>query len=321
MKAVAPKPKAKTSTYFRTLRKDIVRDWQLHLLMLLPIAYILLFLYWPMYGVQIAFRDFRPKTGITGSAWVGLKWFRKFVSSYNFWEVFTNTITLSLYTLAVGFPIPVAFALLINTVKNEKFKKVVQTISYVPHFISITVIVSIMNLVFSPVSGFYGNFFRLFGGEGYPTDFRGLADSFRHMYAWSGVWQETGWNAIIYTAALSSVSSELHEAAQIDGASRWKRIFHIDLPAILPTVGIMLILRFGSVMSIGFEKAYLMQSSMNMGVSEIISTYIYKVGMGKASDFSYGAAVGLVNSVINCSMLLLVNWITKKISDKEVSLF
>ncbi len=321
MKTLAPKPKSKTQTYFRTLRKDIARDWQLHLLMLLPIAYILLFLYWPMYGVQIAFRDFRPKTGITGSAWVGLKWFRKFVSSYNFWEVFTNTITLSLYTLAVGFPIPVAFALLINTVKNEKFKKVVQTVSYVPHFISITVIVSIMNLVFSPVSGFYGNIYRLLGGEGYPMDFRGLADSFRHMYAWSGVWQETGWNAIIYTAALSSVSSELHEAAQIDGASRWKRIFYIDLPAILPTVGIMLILRFGSVMSIGFEKAYLMQSSMNLGVSEIISTYIYKVGMGKASDFSYGAAVGLVNSVINCSMLLLVNWITKKISDKEVSLF
>lgn len=320
MKALAPKP-TKTKTYFRTLRRDVARDWQLHLLMLLPIAYILLFLYWPMYGVQIAFRDFRPKTGITGSAWVGLKWFRKFLSSYNFKEVFTNTISLSLYTLAVGFPIPVAFALLINTVKNEKFKKVVQTVSYVPHFISITVIVSIMNLVFSPVSGFYGNFYRLFGGEGYPTDFRGLADNFRHMYAWSGVWQETGWNAIIYTAALSSVSSELHEAAQIDGASRWKRIFHIDLPAILPTVGIMLILRFGSVMSIGFEKAYLMQSSMNLSVSEIISTYIYKVGMGKSSDFSYGAAVGLVNSVINCTMLLLVNWITKKISDKEVSLF
>lgn len=321
MKTTLQTPNNKTKTYFRTLRRDIARDWQLHLLMLLPIAYILLFLYWPMYGVQIAFRDFRPKTGITGSAWVGLKWFRKFMGSYNFWEVFTNTITLSLYTLAVGFPIPVAFALLINTVKNEKFKKVVQTVSYVPHFISITVIVSIMNLVFSPVSGFYGSMYRLLGGEGYPTDFRGLADSFRHMYAWSGVWQETGWNAIIYTAALSSVSNELHEAAQIDGASRWKRIFHIDLPAILPTVGIMLILRFGSVMSIGFEKAYLMQSSMNMGVSEIISTYIYKVGMGKASDFSYGAAVGLINSVINCSLLLLVNWVTKKISDKEVSLF
>lgn len=315
------KKKVDVKSYLYTLGKEIRRDWQLHLLILLPIIYILIFIYWPMYGVQIAFRDYRPKTGIMGSEWVGLKWFEKFLSSYNFKEVFTNTIFLSLYTLLVGFPIPIAFALLVNALSNEKLKKFVETISYIPHFISVTVIVSIMQLVFSPVSGFYGNLFRLLGGEGYPADFRGLADSFRHMYVWSGVWQETGWNAIIYIAALSSVSHELHEAAQIDGASRWKRIFYVDLPAILPTAGIMLILRCGSIMSVGFEKAYLMQSDMNLRVSEVISTYVYKVGMGKSSDFSYGSAVGLFNSLINCFMLLLVNWITKKMSDKEVSLF
>jgi len=301
--------------------KNFKRDWQLHLLILIPLIYILIFYYYPMYGVQIAFRDYRAKAGIFGSEWVGLKWFEKFLTNYQFKSVFANTVYLSLYSIIVGFPLPIIFALLLNSLRNEKFKKFVQTISYIPHFISITVLVSMMNMVFSPVSGLYGTLFRLFGGEGFPYDFRSMAGSFRHLYVWSEIWQELGWNSIIYMAALGAVSMELHEAAMIDGASRWKRILHVDLPALLPTACIMLILRCGSVLTVGFEKAYLMQSNLNMQTSEVIPTYVYKVGMGSARDFSYGTAVGLFNSFINCGMLLLVNFICKKLTENEVSLF
>jgi len=297
------------------------RDWQLHLLILLPLAYILIFRYWPMYGVQIAFRNYRAHDGITGSQWVGLKWFTKFLTSYNFKQVFSNTLLLSLYDILVEFPLPVIVALLLNTVQNERFKKLTQNITYVPHFISIVVIVSIMNQIFSPVNGLYGTFYRLFGGNGYPFDFRGLAGSFRHMYVWSGVWQNLGWDTIIYLAALGSVSSEQHEAAMIDGATRWQRVLHVDLPALLPTACICLILRCGSVMSVGFEKVYLMQSTLNLTQSEVISTYVYKVGMGASSDFSYGTAIGLFNSVINCIVLVIVNFVSTKVSSDEVGLF
>ena len=297
------------------------RDWQLHLLILLPIAYILLFNYGPMYGAQIAFRNYKPKDGIVGSEWVGLKWFEKFLGYHDFKALMVNTLAISLYQIAVGFPLPVIFALLINTMKSEKFKGFVQNVTYMPHFISVVVLISILNMVFSPVNGLYGNLFRLFGGQGYPTDVRGGANSFRHMYVWSGVWQQLGWNTIVYTAALSGVSHELHEAAMLDGASRWKRVIHVDFPTILPTVCIMLIMRFGSIMGVGYEKVYLMQTSLNGTVSEVISTYVYKTGMGKTSDMSYASAVGIFNSVINCTLLLLVNWITDRLSDGDVGLF
>lgn len=299
----------------------LTRNWQLHLLILIPVIYLLIFHYWPMYGAQIAFRDYRARDGITGSEWVGLKWFQEFITSYKFKSVFGNTLALSFYQIIVGFPLPVIFALMINIIPNERFKKVTQTITYMPHFISIVVIVSIVNLVFSPVNGAYGVLYRLFGGEGYPYDFRGMASSFRHIYVWSEIWQNLGWDTIIYTAALASVSQEHHEAAMLDGASRWKRVLHVDLPSILPTVGIMLILRCGSVMTVGFEKVYLLQSSLNLPTSEVISTYVYKVGMGSSSDFSYASAIGLFNSVINCILLVFVNWLSKRISSKEVGLF
>ena len=297
------------------------RDWQLHLLILLPVLYLIIFHYVPMYGAQIAFRDYRPKLGITGSEWVGLKWFKKFLTNYNFRQILSNTVLVSLYDILVGFPLPVLLALLLNTIKSEKFKKFTQSVTYIPHFISVVVLVAMFNQLFSPMNGLYGTLYRLLGGMGYPHDFRTAANSFRHIYVWTGVWQDLGWNTIIYTAALSAVSQEHHEAAQIDGATRLQRIWHVDIPAILPTICIMLILRCGSVMTVGFEKTYLLQSDLNMTTSEVISTYVYKVGMGKSSDFSYGAAVGLFNSVVNCFFLVLVNWISKKISDKEVSLF
>lgn len=300
--------------------KALKRDWQLHLIILLPLIYLVIFDFVPMYGIQIAFRDFRPFDGITRSTWVGLKWFKEFMGSPDFLEIFGNTIALSLYRIAC-FPIPIIFALLLNSLKNEKYKKTVQTISYMPHFISTTVMVGIINMLCSPVSGIYGNIYRLFGGTGYPMDFRTTTAAFRHLYIWSGEWQGLGWSAIIYLAALSSVSQELHEAAQIDGATRWKRIWHIDIPAISSTIAMKLILEVGGILSVGFEKVYLMQSPINQSVSEVISTYVYKKGMSSFRNYSYGAAVGLFNTVINLSILLLTNAIVKKATDGEVSMY
>lgn len=304
----------------KTFLRRFARDWQLHLIVLIPLAYLLLFAYGPMYGVQIAFRAYSPKLGIIGSPWVGWKWFTKFLTSVQFKEVFMNTLILSVYSLFVGFPLPIIFALILNALRSERLKNVTQTISYIPHFISITVMVSITLMVLSPISGIYGNLYRLFGGTGYPEDFRALASSFRHIYVWSGVWKQLGWDSIIYLAALSSVSPDLHEAAKIDGASRFKRVLHVDLPAIMPTIAILFILRCGHVIGVGFEKAYLLQSSVNLSTSEVISTFVYKNGMNSFKNFSYGSAVGLFNSIINLILLLTVNFTSKKMTEDEVSL-
>jgi putative aldouronate transport system permease protein len=300
--------------------KDFKRDWQLHLLVLFPVVYMFIFDFIPMYGIQIAFRDFRPISGITGSEWVGLKWIKNFLSSPDFLEIFRNTISLSLYSFAT-FPIPIIFALVLNALRGEKYKKVVQTVSYMPHFISTTVMVGIINMLCSPVSGIYGNIYRLFGGVGFPTDFRATAAAFRHLYIWSGEWQGLGWSAIIYLAALSGVSQELHEAAQMDGASRFKRIWHIDIPAISTTIAMKLVLAATGIIGVGFEKAYLLQKPMNLEVSEVISTYVYKKGMSSFRNYSYGAAVGLFNTVINLVLLFMVNGIVDKATDGEVSMF
>ena len=310
----------KKGRFVRFLRKAM-RQWQLHLLILIPVIYILIFHYWPMYGAQIAFRNYRARDGILGSEWVGLQWFEKFFTSYKFKTVFPNTLILSLYSIIATFPLPIIFALILNALPGKRIRKLTQTVTYMPHFISMVVMVSIVNVIFSPINGVYGNLFRFFGGDGYPADFRALSESFRHLYVWSGLWQNLGWSTIIYTAALSGVSPEHHEAAMIDGANRFQRIIHVDLPAIMPTIAIMLILRFGQVMSIGFEKTYLMQTTLNLSTSEIISTYVYKVGMGSSRDMSYAAAIGLFNSVINVILLVTVNWISRKLSHKEVGLF
>lgn len=308
---------ASVRRFFRNFR----RDWQLYALILLPVIYICIFYYWPMYGVQIAFRDYRPKAGILGSEWVGLKWFTKFIKSRQFTEVITNTVVLSLYNLFASFPLAIILALMLNNITRNKFRRVVQTVSYIPYFFSTTVLLAIVDMLLSPVTGVYGNFYHLFGGEGIPHDFRGDENVFRHLYVWSGVWQHLGWDAIIYTAALTGVPKELHEAAKVDGASRLRRILHVDLPCIMPTAGMMFILKCGSVLSVGFEKAYLLQSNLNLGTSEVISTYVYKVGMGSFRDFSFGAAIGLFNAVVNLAMVILANTVSKKISDNNVSIF
>ena len=297
--------------------KKFRRDWQLHLLILLPIVYLIIFSYVPMYGAQIAFRNYRARDGIWGSEWVGLKWFEKFMGMPDFWQILLNTFILAAYSLFITFPIPIIMALLLNCMRNEKGKRFCQTVSYVPHFISVVVLVAILNQVFSPVNGLYGGLYRLLGGEGYPTDLRASASAFRHMYVWSAVWQQTGWNTIIYLASLSSVDSQLHEAAQIDGATRLKRLLHIDLPTITPTLGIMLILRCGHVLSIGFEKVFLMQNDLNLSVSDVISTYSYRIGL-ESAQYSLSTTITLFNSLVNCALLLVVNTVSRKLSETSL---
>ena len=303
----------------RTFAKQFYRDWQLHVFMILPLAYLLIFSYYPMFGAQIAFKDYIAARGIWGSNWVGFRHFKTFFSSFQFGRVMGNTIILSFYLILATFPLPLFFALILNTVRNQRFKKVVQTLTYIPHFISTVVLVGMMSTFFSTVAGAYGYFSQLLG-RGIPPVLMGIGSTFRHFYVWSDVWQHLGWGTIIYIAALSSVNPELYEAAEIDGASRWKRIIHIDFPCILPTAAILLILRFGSVMTIGFEKALLMQTPLNLQTSEIISTYVYKVGLQTGGNFSFAAAVGLFNSVINCALLLSVNRAARKLSDGEIGL-
>lgn len=310
----------KRQLQWKKFRKDFKRDWQLHIFMAFPVIYLIIFDFIPMYGIQIAFREYRPLTGIVDSAWIGLKWFEQFISNYAFKQIFTNTVVLSLYSMAT-FPLPIIFALVLHAMKSERYTKVVQTVSYIPHFISTSVMVGIIQMILSPYSGIYGSLYHVFGGVGYPADFRGAAEVFRHLYVWSGVWQGLGWSSIIYIAALSSVSSELHEAAQIDGASRLRRIWYIDIPAIMPTIAIQFILKCTNIISIGFEKAYLLQTPLNESVSEVVSTYVYKNGMSSFRSFSYGTAIGLFNTVINLTLLLTVNYSVRRSTDGEISLF
>ncbi|MBQ8954089.1 MAG: sugar ABC transporter permease [Clostridia bacterium] len=303
--------------YLRRMRKN----YQLYLFLLIPSLYVLIFSYIPMAGITLAFKKFNPNLGIWGSPWIGTKNFSKFFSSYMFERVLTNTIRLSVYQLLAGFPLPILFALMLNTVRVGRFKKTVQTITYMPHFISTVVLVSMVIKIFNPLNGIYGRIWmNLFGEHG--PDLLASPNSFVHMYVWSGIWQEFGWNSIIYIAALAAVSPELHEAAEIDGATRLQRVIHVDLPCIIPTATIMLILSFGRIMGIGFEKVYLMQNSLNLRMSEVISTYTYKVGLGSAiggkTDYPYATAIGLFNSLVNMTMVVCMNWITRKLSDTSL---
>ena len=298
------------------------RRWQLMLFFLPSLVYLLVFCYYPMAGVQIAFRDYNPVGGIFHSPWVGLKHFRRFFQSFQFARVLGNTLKISFYSLLVSFPLTLAAALAINLVRSARWKKAVQTVTYMPHFISTVVLVGMLTQLLNPVIGLYGNLYRLLGGEGYPPDILGKSGAFVHLYTWSGVWQNLGWSTIIYLACLAGVDPELHEAAQIDGATRLRRVIHIDFPALLPTASIMLIMGAGSIMNVGFEKAYLMQNSMNLAASEIIATYVYKVGMsGGFTQFSYASAIGLFKSLINCAMLVLFNGLSRRFGQDGGSLF
>lgn len=290
--------------------KKILSNYQLYLFLLPALIYFIVFHYVPMYGVLIAFKDFVATKGIMGSPWVGFKHFERFFDSYQFWGLIKNTLGLSVTQLIVGFPLPIFLALMLNQIRSEKYKRFVQTVVYAPHFISIVVLAGMIYVFFSN-NGLINNLIVIFGGD--PISFMAKPEWFKPLYIASGVWQETGWAAIIYLAALAGVSPELHEAAVMDGANKWQRIFHVDIPAIMPTAVILLILSVGNIMNIGFEKAYLLQTPMNQPAAEIIPTYVYKMGLQQA-QYSFAAAVGLFNSVINLVLLVAVNKFAKKLS-------
>ena len=287
----------------------------LYLLMLPSVIIFLLFTYYPMYGVIIAFKNFTPADGIFGSEWVGLQNFIQYFNSYQFGLTIRNTIVISLYTILVTFPLPIALALMCNQIRAKKFKKFFQVSTYLPHFISTVVMCGMLILFLSPSTGIISKLVGLFGFQ--LPNLMGSAAAFPHIYVWSEAWQHVGWDSILYIATLSSVDPSLYEAATMDGAGKWKKMLHVDVPALMPTVTIMLILRMGSVMSVGFEKVYLLQNTLNSSTSEIISTYVYKMGL-ISNQYSLSSAIGLFNNVINLALLLLVNAISKKIGDTSL---
>jgi putative aldouronate transport system permease protein len=299
-------PRAKGRSALRKLRNN----WQLYLLVLPALLYFLVFHYYPMYGLQIAFKNYRAIDGIWGSPWVGLLQFERFFNSFYFWTVIQNTFLINLYQLAL-FPVSVIVALSINELRDGVFKRVTQTLTYAPHFISVVVMVGILIAFLHPVTGIINIIVQALGGQ--PISFMTEPGWFKTIYVFSGEWQNLGWGAIIYLAALASVDPQLHEAAIMDGATRMQRIWHINLPSILPTIVILLILQMGNFMALGFEKIYLMQNPLNLSSSEVIQTYVYKTGLLQA-QYSFSAAVGLFNSVINFIILISFNRLAKRVS-------
>lgn len=297
------------------LLEKIWKYRQLYILLLPALIYVLVFCYGPMYGIQIAFKNYKGALGIWKSQWVGFKHFIDFFEGHYFWRLLKNTLILSLYNLIAGFPIPIIVALILNETR-PKFKKLAQTVLYAPHFISLVVLCGMIVTMFSKESGVVNTLLEMIGME--RIYFMGEPKVFRHLYVWSGIWQQMGWNAIIYIAALSAVDPSLHEAASIDGATRMQRIIHINIPTIMPTIIITLIMQVGRIASVGYEKAYLLQNSLNVDVSEIISTYVYKRGIVDA-NYSFSTAVGLFNNIVNIILVLVANQISKKVS--ETSLF
>ncbi|MCA1292432.1 ABC transporter permease subunit [Paenibacillus sp. alder61] len=301
-------------TYAARKLGQIRRNGGLYLLLLPAAVLTLLFAYKPMYGVLIAFKDYSPALGITDSPWAGFKYFEKFFHSYQFSATIKNTVVLSLYSL-VTFPIPILLALMVNQMRPNRFKRFFQTVSYMPHFISTVVMVGLMLILLSPSTGLVGHLYRLFGAEA--PDLIGSASLFSSLYVWSDVWQHVGWDSIIYIAALSTIDPSLYEAATVDGASRWHKIRYIDIPMLMPTAITLLILRVGGLLGVGFEKVYLMQNDLNITSSEILSTYVYKIGL-LSSQYSFSSAINLFNTVINFILLILVNQLSKKYSENSL---
>ena len=300
----------------REKKKSVWKNWQLYIMCLPAVIYFLIFAYKPMYGIIIAFKNYSMRKGIMGSPWIGFGNFERLFSSYWFPIILKNTLTLSGLTLILGFPIPILLALILNEVQNSRFRKGFQTISYAPHFISTVVLCGMLTLFLSPSSGVINRFITMLGGE--HINFLQEPSMFKWVYVLSGVWQEMGWGSIIYFATLSGVDKALIEAADIDGASRLQKIWYINLPVLVPTILILLILNCGSLLSVGYEKVFLLQNPTNLSASEVISTFVYKSGLEK-SNFSFGAAADLFNSVVNTIVLVLANTISKQTT--KTSLF
>ena len=293
------------------LRRSLQRHWTMYLLMVVPLIWFVVFKYIPMSNAVLAFKDYNVTKGIWGSPWIGWQNFELFFRNPVFWTLVKNTFVLSVYTVAASFPLAIILALALNEIRTGFFKRTVQMVTYAPYFISTVVVVSMTILVLSPRLGIVNEGLGFFGVPA--VDFLGNPDYFRHIYVWSDVWQTTGYSAVIYLAALSGIDPALHESAKIDGASRLQRIRHVDLPGIMPTAVIILVLAVGNIMAIGFEKAFLLQNPLNLSQSEIIATYVYKTGLLNA-DFSMATAIGLFNSVINLVLLFGVNAIAKRIT-------
>lgn len=291
-----------------SLKKNILSNWQLYAMLLVPIVLTIIYKYIPMYGIQIAFRDFKASRGMWGSEWVGLEWFERFFSSPNCVRMIKNTVLLSLYSLLWSFPIPIILALLINQLRFKRFKRVVQTVLYAPHFISIMVVCGMIRIFLSPSGGLI----NLIAGTN--IDFLSEASAFRTVYIASGIWQDAGWGIIVYMATLSNIDTTHYEAAKIDGASMFQRIRFIDIPELIPTVVLMLIMSAGNLMNVGFEKVWLLQTDLNKATSDVIAVYVYQQGIEQAK-YSYSTAVGLFNTVVNIILLIVVNKLASKISE------
>ena len=301
--------------FLRRLRKNLREDWILYVMTLPVVIYLLIFEYYPVYGLRIAFSDFKVKLGIMGSPWNNFKYFKQFFSSYQLPILIKNTLSISVYSLLVGFPIPIFFALFLNYLKYPFLKKWVQMVSYAPHFLSTVVVCGMISLFSTPGTGAFNIIREHIGMES--VNFLTVPEWFQDIYVWSGVWQSMGWSAIIYISALSGVDYQLHEAAIIDGATKMQRIRHIDLPGIKPTIVMLLIMNMGKLMSVGFEKVYLLQNDINYDTSAIISTYVYKVGLVNA-QYGFSTAVGLFNNVINVTLMLSANYFSKKVLSESL---
>lgn len=294
---------------------SVKRNWFLYLMLSVPITYVIIFKYLPMAGIQIAFRDYQVVDGMFKSPWAGMKYMNMFFDSPNFWPVLKNTIILSAYNIALSFPFAVIFAVMVNEVSHTKFKKAVQLVSYAPYFISTVVLVAMVMDFANLRTGLFNQIIGVFGID--PINFFGEAKYFRSLYVWSGVWQTTGYSAIIYIAALTSIDPTLYEAAKIDGATRLQKIRYVDIPCLKPTIIILLIVSVGQIMNLGFEKAFLMQTPLNRDTSEIIATYSYKIAF-ESGQYSFSTAIGLFNSVVNMILLLSVNRISKKLTETSL---
>lgn len=295
--------------------KSFRRDWQLYLLVLPTLIYVIIFNYAPMYGLRIAFQNYNPSKGFADSEWVGLTHFAKFVTNYQFWPVMRNTFVLGFYSLTAGFFPPIILAILLHNTANKTFKSFVQTISYAPHFISIVVMAGMVILILSPNSGVVNSVIAMLGGT--KINFMADAGAFPHIYVWSGIWQGMGWSSIIYLSALAGADQQLYEAAKVDGANKFQRIIHLDIPTLMPTAVIMLILNSGSILYGDTQKVLLLQNSMNLSTSEIIGTLVYRAGLVSA-QYSYSTAVGLFQTIINVILLVTVNKIAGKVSETSL---
>jgi ABC-type polysaccharide transport system permease subunit len=292
--------------------REIKRCWQLYVMLAVPMLLLAVYNYWPMYGIQIAFRDYSVVGGITGSPWAGLKYFQRFVESYQFWPIVKNTLVLNLYELLATFPLPILLALGLNYVRRRWFGRTVQMVTYAPHFISTVIVVGMVFVLADPNTGLFNGLLHLVGIGPIDVTSPGW---FRHVYVWSGAWQSVGFSAVVYLAALAGIDPQLHEAAIIDGASKVRRVWHIDLPGIAPVAVILFVLNMGSMFTIGFEKVLLLQNPLNYGVSEVIDTYVYKVGL--ASDipqYSYATAIGLFKSILALLLMVAANKIARRTS-------